>query len=257
MIAPVADVAPGVVGFRHLPIDAVAGDAIGVEPVGRRGVDEHRDHAGEILREAHAERLPVLEDIPPVPFVVQNRFSGCVAHADREGVPGAARVPVTPGETERQVFETEPYQLWIAVAADVIEEHLSIDDLGQRLQPGPVPAGNAPVAVEQESCEVGSADLVAGERDTAAHHVVRDVGELVGGSDTVAGPLQCVGRCHDPVERLGSASQGRDNRGRKLRRRSGAGCATSRRRSDPGRRRTRYARTIRRPGAGRSVPRSR
>jgi hypothetical protein len=44
VVAPVADVAPGVVGVDHLPVDAVAADAVGVVAIGRHRADKGRDH---------------------------------------------------------------------------------------------------------------------------------------------------------------------------------------------------------------------
>ena len=42
VVAPVADVAPGIVRVLGLPVDAGAGDAVGVVAVGGRGVEEDR-----------------------------------------------------------------------------------------------------------------------------------------------------------------------------------------------------------------------
>ena len=44
VIAPIADVAPRVFGVVNLPVDALAGDPIGVVAVCGRGIEKHSDH---------------------------------------------------------------------------------------------------------------------------------------------------------------------------------------------------------------------
>ena len=60
------------------------------------------------------QRLPVLEDVPPVAFVGQQRFAASVLQRDREPVPRAARIAVTAAEGDRQVLAAEPFQLRVA-----------------------------------------------------------------------------------------------------------------------------------------------
>ena len=61
-----------------------------------------------------AQRLPVLEDVPPVALEVDERLAALVGQSDRELVPRAARVAVTPRETEREVLLDQPPQMDIA-----------------------------------------------------------------------------------------------------------------------------------------------
>ena len=79
VVAPVADVAPRVVGVGHLPVDAVARDAVGVVAVDRRRVDELGDDVGEVAGERLQQRLPVLEDVAPVALVRQQLAALVVA----------------------------------------------------------------------------------------------------------------------------------------------------------------------------------
>lgn len=89
VVAPVADVAPGVVRFCDLPLEAVAGDAVGVEAVGGGGVEESGDEGVEVMGEGVGEGFPVLEDVAPVALVVEDGLAGWAGGADGEAVPGA------------------------------------------------------------------------------------------------------------------------------------------------------------------------
>ena len=104
VIAPVPDVAPRVLRVRHLPVDPVARDPVGVVPVGGRRVDEQRHHAGEVLGERDAHRLPVLEHVAPVALEADHGLAVVVLHPHREVVPRSARVAVASREAERQVL---------------------------------------------------------------------------------------------------------------------------------------------------------
>ena len=71
VIAPVADVGPGVIRLQHLPVDAVPGNPIRVVAIRRRRVDELGDEALDKFRVGKGQGLPVLEDIAPVALEVQ------------------------------------------------------------------------------------------------------------------------------------------------------------------------------------------
>ncbi len=58
VVAPVADVAPGIVRRRHLPVHPVAGDAVGVEAVHRGGVDELGHQVGQEARDTRPPGPP-------------------------------------------------------------------------------------------------------------------------------------------------------------------------------------------------------
>ena len=104
-------------GDDGFPVHAVAGEAVGVEAVHGRGVDELGDQARQEAREGRAQRLPVLEDVAPVALVVQCALAVAVAHADREAVPGPAGVAVAPAEVQRQVLVAQPREVGVAGGA--------------------------------------------------------------------------------------------------------------------------------------------
>src|ERR1700722_10896957 len=111
MVAPITDMAPGILGIADLPIHAIASDAVRVVTVGRRGVEKHTDHllepGGITLREA----LPVLEDIAPVALVGVKRAALFVLDVDIESIPGPARIAMAATETQRQILMGQPWQV--------------------------------------------------------------------------------------------------------------------------------------------------
>jgi hypothetical protein len=113
VVAPIADVGPRVARLGHLPLDAVAGDPVGVVAVGGGRAEEDADHPVDEPGERVRERLPVLEDVAPVALVVEPQAAVAVAHVDREAVPGAAGVAVAPTEGERQVRAAEPLEVGV------------------------------------------------------------------------------------------------------------------------------------------------
>ena len=114
MVAPVADVRPGIPRLEDLPVHARSGDVVRVVPVGGRGVDELADHAVQVLGKGEAESFPVLEDVAPVPLVVQTFRSIGVLQLDREVIPGAAGVAMAPAERDGKVLLTQPLQLQVS-----------------------------------------------------------------------------------------------------------------------------------------------
>ena len=114
VVAPVADVAPGIVGRHDFPVHAVTGDAVGIEAVHGRGVDELGDDAGQEPGEGRAQGFPVLEDVAPVALVVQRPVAVAVADADGEPVPGPAGVAVAPPEVEGQVLVAQALEVGVA-----------------------------------------------------------------------------------------------------------------------------------------------
>jgi hypothetical protein len=61
--------APGVVRFLDLPVDAFLGDPVRVVAIDRRRVDEFGDHVFDELGITESQRFPVLEDIAPIALV--------------------------------------------------------------------------------------------------------------------------------------------------------------------------------------------
>ena len=71
MIAPVANVAPRVVGLRNFPIDAFSSDPIRIEAIKRGGVDELQNEMIHPARVRQPQCFPVLENVTPVALVRQ------------------------------------------------------------------------------------------------------------------------------------------------------------------------------------------
>src|ERR1019366_10114685 len=70
VVSPIADVGPRVVGVNHLPVNAIARDAIRIVATGGRGVEEPADHASRVAGERERQRLPILENVPPIALVI-------------------------------------------------------------------------------------------------------------------------------------------------------------------------------------------
>ena len=98
MVAPVANIGPGVLGFGALPVDTLARDAIGVVPVGGAGVYKLGDHVGAKARNRRAKGFPVLKDIAPVALVIKNPGALVVFHFDGKAIPRPRWVPVAPAK---------------------------------------------------------------------------------------------------------------------------------------------------------------
>ena len=105
VITPIADVAPGVVGFLDFPVNAFLGDSVRVIAINGGGVDELRDHVLDEVGIAERERLPVLENIAPIALVGEQALAEFVFQSDRELVPWATRVTMTPAECDRQILK--------------------------------------------------------------------------------------------------------------------------------------------------------
>ncbi len=111
VVAPITDIRPGVIGGGDFPFDAIAGDPVGVIAVHGGGIQEFADHLLDKLRIRPGQRLPVLENIPPVALVIQFLRSVRLFEIDREAVPGTAGVAVPAAKGQRQVLITQPLQL--------------------------------------------------------------------------------------------------------------------------------------------------
>ena len=107
MIAPVADVAPRVVGLLDLPVDTFLGDTVRVIAVDRGGVDEFGNHVLDELGIAERKCFPVLENVAPVTLIRQQAFAALVFKTNLELVPGPTRVAMAATERDRQVFACE------------------------------------------------------------------------------------------------------------------------------------------------------
>ncbi len=200
VVAPVADVRPGVVRVVHLPVEAFARDAVRVVPVGRARVQEAHDERLQVGRVGEAQGLPVLEDVPPVPLVAEGQLALLSAYVDGERVPRAARVSVPAAEGEGQ--ELSQVTLEIRVDSGVFEE----------LAHGPLvgPARDA-VGVAREDgrgdrgqvVDEGRARLACPEGEQAAPHgVVEGVGGVPSVLGVARGALHAVGVREELKERL-------------------------------------------------------
>ena len=133
--------------FDHLPVNAVAGDTIRVISIGRRGVDELRDHARQEGRKTAGQRLPVLEDIAPVACVVQGISSVFIAQDDGELVPWATRVTVAATKPKGQILKADPLKVGRAVGLGRLEQFRVIHGAGQRSKKPFVLRGHVAVQV--------------------------------------------------------------------------------------------------------------
>ena len=122
MIAPVADVAPGVVRFLDFPVYAFLGDSIGVVSIHGRGINELGDYALNELWVAKCQGLPVLEDVAPVALVRKQVIARCVLEFYCELIPGPAGVSVAASEPDGQVLLAKPLQLGVMGLPDSLQE---------------------------------------------------------------------------------------------------------------------------------------
>ena len=125
MVSPITDVRPWVLGFDHLVVDSLVGDAVGVVAVCRGGVEEFRDDMVDEQRIAVRERFPVLEYIAPVTLVRHDRLAVLVLHTNAEQVPrtGGVSVPTTKGQG--QVLRVGSRRIGqVVTAAHGVEQHV-------------------------------------------------------------------------------------------------------------------------------------
>ncbi len=202
VVAPVADVAPGIVRIGDLPLDPVAGDPVRVEAVHGGGVDELRHHARQEVGVAEAQRLPVLEDVPPVALVAEDPPPVRILHVDGEAVPGAARVPMAASEPEGKVLVGQPFEGGVPGLPGGPHQVTRRDPAGERRDPAPVALRHRRVPRPEELTEIGGRDLVVPVEGSSAHDVEEHVGEVVHGRRPVAGELKAVRRRHDPHQAL-------------------------------------------------------
>jgi hypothetical protein len=113
VIAPVPDVCPGIVRFGLFPIQARAGNAIGIVAICGRGVQKHADHVFNIFRVGTGQRFPVLENVTPIAFVIEPLGSIRVFDLDRKPIPRTAWIAMSAAEGEGQVRRGEADQVWL------------------------------------------------------------------------------------------------------------------------------------------------
>ena len=118
VITPVANIAPRIVGFFYFPINTFLGDPVRVVAVHRGCINKLRDDIFDKFRIAESQRLPVLEDIPPVAFIGEQAITSIVVQFDLELIPGATRVAMAAAESDWQVLMAEAFELRVAVVFD-------------------------------------------------------------------------------------------------------------------------------------------
>jgi hypothetical protein len=193
VVAPIADMAPGIVLVDHLPVDAVATDAVGVVAVDRHGAEEGRDHRANVGRLAGHQRLPVLEDVAPVALVVDDAPALGVAHPDGEAVPRAARVAVAAAEGQRQVLEQQALGLRLPAARTAARACWRSSGCGRPDSSLGQLGAEAMVALPGEGQQIVTVELGAVDEHAAAHDVEEHVGAVVRGGHRIAGVLEAVG----------------------------------------------------------------
>ena len=197
VVAPIADVRPGVVRVEHLPVEAVAHDAVRVVAIGGGGAGELEDHALDVTGEGERQRFPVLENVAPVALVVEDPLAVLALHLDGEDVPGAAGIAVAAAEGQRQVLVRQPLQVRVLLLARQRQKAAVQQRFGQRVEKRGLPLGHRAVGLADERLEVGAGNLVAAVGDSAAHDVEQGVREMPVRAEIVAGELEAVGGGHD------------------------------------------------------------
>ena len=190
VVVPVADVGPRIVRLRNFPIKARARYAVGVKAVGGRRVKKLGNHSSNVNRIAHRERFPVLENVAPVSFVVQNRLAKAVLQVNRKLVPRTAGVAVPARERKRKVFQIQALQLRVARRADRLAQLRVIHR--RRQAQSPRVAGLGAVSRFNKVDEVRRLNVVVLDEHAAAHNVEHYVGLVVNRSHFVGGVLQAV-----------------------------------------------------------------
>ena len=213
VVAPVADVAPGVVVLDDLPVDAVAADAIGVVAVGRHRAEEGFDHRPDIGRVAGDQCFPVLENVAPVALVVDDTRPGRIAHADRELVPRPARVTVAAAEGQRQIAQQQPFGLRPAGSAGRGQGDRALNTRRPGSDHRRELRGHGPVALVQEGQHVLTIEGGAVGKDTAAHAVEQHIGTVVCRGHGVARGLQRIGVREQVIQAGGVGVQRRADLG--------------------------------------------
>ena len=100
-------------GIDGLPLETLSQHPVGIVAVRSAAIGELEDHAFEETRVGEGERLPILENIPPVALVGIDRGSIRLADLNGEDVPGAAGIAMPAAEGQGQVFPGQPLQIGI------------------------------------------------------------------------------------------------------------------------------------------------
>ena len=115
VIAPVANIAPRVVGLRNFPVDAFSSDPVRIEAIKRGGIDELQNEMIHPTWVRQSQRFPVLENVTPIALVRQTTRTILVAHANVEHVPRPGGITMATSKPEGEVFIGQPKQLRVIV----------------------------------------------------------------------------------------------------------------------------------------------
>mmetsp|Transcript_34208 Transcript_34208/g.61341 ORF Transcript_34208/g.61341 Transcript_34208/m.61341 type:complete len:306 (-) Transcript_34208:1217-2134(-) len=201
VVTPIPDGGPRIVRFRALPIDAVGlVDDIGVVPVNGGGVHKLGQHGLNVGGVAHCEGLPVLEDVPPVPLVVELSLAVFIFQDNGELVPGAGGVPVPATEGDRDVLHAEPGQVVIILGQSPLHEDCVVHNVIKTTEPLVSQCSADGVPVGEVGCHIGLFNTVPVVEDPTPHAVEHHVGKVVHDRHVVPGALQCVTGPHDLLQ---------------------------------------------------------
>ena len=197
MIAPVADVAPWVLGVFDLPVDPFVADSVRVVAVHRARIDELGNHALDELGKADGESFPVLEDVAPVSLIRQELLTSFVFELDRELVPRPARVPVPSAEGDRQVLAGESLELRVPEFLDPFDEVEVVELGGQGFECFAMLLEQTAIEHLNRTPEVSTRDPILIVEDSAAKDVEEHVCVVVRRDSLFSGRLESVCRSHD------------------------------------------------------------
>ena len=139
------------------------------------------------------QRFPILEDVPPVPLVVED-FGAVVfvPQVDAESIPRAAGVAVATAELQWQVFCTKSLEIQVIVRLRLFlqEEQIKL------VRPGCHGWGLLAVHLVVSLVDVGHKvrflDGVVFIENPTAHHVEHGVREVANVASAIGGQLQPV-----------------------------------------------------------------
>ena len=80
MITPVPEVRPRVMLVGHLPVNSGPRNTVGIKTVNCRCIHKYGNHTRDKARETVTQRLPVLEDVSPITFIIAGRAAFVIVH---------------------------------------------------------------------------------------------------------------------------------------------------------------------------------
>ncbi len=112
VIAPIPDIRPRIIGLNGFPVEAVFGNPIWIVAIEGGSIQELENHTGNKFGIRMRQSFPVLKNIPPVTFVVQNFSTVCfIFNVYGKIIPRTARIAVPAAEFQRQILYRKPDQV--------------------------------------------------------------------------------------------------------------------------------------------------